>query len=115
QAAQAPQQAGDFAAALKALDAPPPADLRDDAELQRSVQQLRDGVVAAARERLTGMIRAVERATEAKDEAALGKAIDALAAAPANPARWPAELKQDLTIAANAVATARTAAEQLAA
>ncbi len=115
QASQAPQEAGDFAAALTALDATPPAELRDDPELQRQLQQLRDGVLAAARQRLQALGAALEQAVARRDEPAIAAAADALHVATSNTAHWPAAMKDDLTAAANAVATARTTASQLAA
>jgi tRNA A-37 threonylcarbamoyl transferase component Bud32 len=114
QASQAPQQAGDFPAALKALDTLPPADLRDDPELKRQLQEARDAIVAAARQRLQGLTTAVSNAAGGNDEAALAAAIEALTAATANPARWPPALKDELTATQTQIANARTTAAQLA-
>jgi tRNA A-37 threonylcarbamoyl transferase component Bud32 len=115
QASLAPQDGGDFAGALKALDTAPPPELRDDPELQRQLQPLRDGVLATARKRLQTLGEALAQAIARRDEPAIAAAIDALAAATANPSRWPAAMKDDLTTAANSIATARTAASELAA
>jgi len=114
QANAAPLAAFDFATALRAVDAAPPAELKDDAELARQLQALRDEVLVAARARLRTLTDDVQRATAQKDEAAITAALEALATAAGADARWPAAMKDELTAAKNQVATARTAANQLA-
>ncbi len=109
QTSQGHQDVHDYAAALKALDAAPPAELRGDAELERGVQALRDQVLGKAKDRLHALTGNVATATKAKDEAALVAAIDTLATATAAANRWPPAMKEALTEANNELATARSA------
>jgi tRNA A-37 threonylcarbamoyl transferase component Bud32 len=114
QAKEGPQQAGDFAAALRTLGTEPPAELRGDPLLEQQLEALRSEVLAAARARLQALGEAVQRATTRQDEAGLSAAADALAAALKNGDRWPAAMRDELTTAQNLVATARTTLAQFA-
>ncbi|MBL8756651.1 MAG: protein kinase [Planctomycetes bacterium] len=114
QNAAGPTEAGDFTAALKALDTAPPDDLKSDPTLQTELQSLRAGVLQKAQERLAALVADVDRAKESKDEAAIGKATDALLAATDDTRRWPLTMKDALADAKDKVAAARVVAGQLA-
>jgi serine/threonine-protein kinase len=114
QALVAPLQSHDYAAASAALDAPVPAELRDDAEVATAVQQLRTEVLSKGRTRLQQLQQQVETARAAKDEKALQLAATAFAEAIADDKRWPKGLGEDLLQAATQVAGARRALDELA-
>ncbi len=112
--AEGPQESGDFTAALKAIDAPAPADLRDDPTLTAGQQSLRTSVLQKAEQRLQALVADVERATAGTDEAAIQKAIKDLDDATSNTTRWPLSMKDALLAANDKKALANTAAKQLA-
>jgi hypothetical protein len=104
----------DYTAALKAVDAPPPEDLRDDATLQAGLAALRTEVQQKAQDRLTALVAEVERTAARKDEAAIGLATESLLTAIENTRQWPLAMKDALAAAKDKVAAARVVATQLA-
>ncbi|MBM3961581.1 MAG: hypothetical protein FJ306_06730, partial [Planctomycetes bacterium] len=73
-ATAAARLAGDFAGALRTIDAPSPADLASVDAWKRSQQELRDEVLAEARQRLRDLVEATEAAAKGADEAAVAAA-----------------------------------------
>ncbi|MCU0866101.1 MAG: protein kinase [Planctomycetes bacterium] len=114
-AIEAPLQAQNFAAARKAAELAPPAELAGDAELAAAVQKLGDETLVAARAHLAALQRQVDDAVRAGDEAAITKAAEAYATAIADQQRWPPALAAELTQAATQVKAARSAIGELAA
>ncbi len=113
-ATAAARQAGDFAGALRAIDAPPPADLIAVEGWKRRQQDLRDEVLAQARQRLRELVAATESAAKGADETAVVAAADALGSALAKAASWPAALDDELTDARARLAAAGKAATTMA-
>ncbi len=108
------RDAGDFAAALKALDLAPTADLRADAELQQQLSGLREQVMKAARDRLAVLVAAVTNAQASREEATITAASEALTTATSSTSRWPVAMKDELAKAQAHVELARQATIQLA-
>ena len=108
QSLQANEAVGDYANALKPLDVPHPAELRDDAELLQGVQKLREQVLGKARTELQTLQAAIDAASGKQDETELKRCIAALTTALDTTARWPAALQEDLARARTAVTTANT-------
>jgi tRNA A-37 threonylcarbamoyl transferase component Bud32 len=115
QAAQTPANGGDFATALAAIDAPPPAEIADDDGWKARQNELRDGVLAAARERLRGLVAAVGDAAGKQDAAALAAASDALGKALAAGDKWPKAMAGELADAGKRLTAAGAEANALAA
>jgi serine/threonine-protein kinase len=112
-ATAAARQAGDFAGALRAIDAPSPADLASVDAWKRSQQELRDEVLAEARQRLRGLVEATEAAAKGADEAAVAAAADALGKALAAGEAWPKAMAGELDDARTRLANAGKAVATL--
>lgn len=113
QATQPLLAAGDFQGAMQALEAKAPAELRDDRNHAQELEALRTKVLTAARARLGDLVRAVETAGTAKDEAGLQAAMTALQEALADKLHWPAALRDDLAQARTRASDASKALETL--
>ncbi len=88
--------AGNFAAALLHVSAPPPAAIAADPTLTAGVGKLRDEVLAAARNRLATLQGAIETAFAGTDLAAVEAANKSIVDTLAERKRWPAELAAEL-------------------
>ncbi|MCC7062936.1 MAG: protein kinase [Planctomycetes bacterium] len=102
-------RAGDFVQARQAIEAAPPAALKEDPELLAGLAQLEQQVLTAARDRLASFRKAVEAARDSKDGEALAIATDALAEAIGNKARWPQAMHDEVEAEKKTVAAGRDA------
>jgi len=114
QEALTPQQAGDFAAAMRAVDAPAPEDIAGEDDWRERHKALRDGVLAAARANLGGLVAAAQAAAAGGDEAAVATAAAALEQATAASGKWPLAITDDLQAARKVLAGVGDAAVRLA-
>lgn len=102
-------RAADFVQARQAIEAAPPAALKEDPELRAGLAQLEQQVLTAARDRLASFRKAVEAARDSKDGEALAIATDALAEAIGNKARWPQAMHDEVEAEKKTVAAGRDA------
>lgn len=114
QAAEALQQAGDFGAAMRAVDAPAPEDIAGEDDWRARNVALRDAVLAAARANLKGFVDAAQAAAAGGDEAAVAAAAAALDQAITANGKWPLALADDLQAARKVLASVGDAATELA-
>lgn len=108
-----PVDQGDFARAIAALGAAPPATIADDEELLAGIARVRDEILGKARKRLEQLTGAVGSARDAGQEQQLETALGELRTALEAEARWPAALAAEVTAAKTLATGADTALAEL--
>ena len=103
-----PLEAGNFAAALNALDQQPAADLAGE-QLTGGIDKLRNEILEQARARLRELQTPIATARDAADEEQLQLAIAALDQGLQQQSFWPQELAAETSAASDELAAARTA------
>jgi tRNA A-37 threonylcarbamoyl transferase component Bud32 len=102
-------RAADFMQAKQAIETPPPAAIKDDAELREGIAKLQTQILEAGRERLANFKKAIDTARDSKNGEALATAVDALADAIGTPARWPQAMHAELEAEKKTIGDGRTA------